>query len=140
MPKIWTRVVSLALVAGSAVLLSSCANQTISRSPTTAQTTTNIANQELKEVSFTLSWLLQAVDAPLAIAIEKEYFAQEGIAVRFDRGYGSADSINKIASGVYDIGEGDMYSMMEFNQKNPNDIIGCCGNKVQPIATCNCRC
>ncbi|WP_210404645.1 ABC transporter substrate-binding protein [Chroococcidiopsis sp. TS-821] len=123
MPKVWTKFIALALVAGSAVYLGSCANQTTSQPPTTAQTAVNNPNRELREVRFTLSWLLQAVDAPLAIAIQKGYFAEEGIAVRFDRGYGSADSINKIASGVYDIGEGDMYSMVEFNQKNPNDKL-----------------
>ncbi|MES1023876.1 ABC transporter substrate-binding protein [Gloeocapsa sp. BRSZ] len=123
MPKIWTKFIALALVAGSAVYLGSCATQTTSQPSATAQTAVNNTNRELREVSFTLSWLLQAVDAPLATAIQKGYFAEEGIAVKFERGYGSADSINKIASGVYDIGEGDLYSMVEFNQKNPNDKL-----------------
>lgn len=78
---------------------------------------------ELTPVKFTLSWLFQAVDAPLAIALEQGYFAEEGLEVTFDRGFGSADSITKIAAGQYDIGEGDMYSMMEFNEQNPDQQL-----------------
>ncbi|MGB3310663.1 MAG: ABC transporter substrate-binding protein [Nodosilinea sp.] len=78
---------------------------------------------ELTPVSFTLSWLLQAVDAPLAVALEQGYFAEEGLEVSFERGFGSADSITKIAAGQYDIGEGDMYSMIEFNEQNPDDQL-----------------
>ncbi len=78
------------------------------------------APAELETVSFTLSWLLQGVDAPLTTAIERGYFADQGIEVAFDRGFGSADSITKIAAGQYDIGEGDLYAMMEFNQENPD--------------------
>ncbi len=78
---------------------------------------------ELTPVKFTLSWLFQGVDAPLAIALEQGYFAEEGLDVTFERGFGSADSITKIAAGQYDIGEGDMYSMMEFNEKNPDQQL-----------------
>ncbi len=82
-------------------------------------TTTEAKPESLTTVKFTLSWLLQGVDAPLTLAIERGYFAEEGINVQFERGYGSADTANKIAAGQYDMGFGDMYSMIEFNQKNP---------------------
>lgn len=92
--------------------------------PTTTEETAAAPDaDELTPVSFTLSWLLQAVDAPLAIALEQGYFAEEGLEVSFERGFGSADSITKIAAGQYDIGEGDMYSMIEFNEQNPDDQL-----------------
>ncbi|MEO1403376.1 MAG: ABC transporter substrate-binding protein [Cyanobacteria bacterium J06635_1] len=77
----------------------------------------------LTQVKFTLSWLLQGVDAPLTLAIDRGYFAEEGLEVSFDRGYGSADTSSKIAAGQYDMGFGDMYSMIEFNQQNPDDKL-----------------
>lgn len=79
--------------------------------------------QSLTPVRFTLSWLLQGVDAPLTLAIERGYFAEEGVDVQFERGYGSADTATKIAAGQYDMGFGDMYSMLEFNERNPNEKL-----------------
>jgi NitT/TauT family transport system substrate-binding protein len=79
--------------------------------------------QELTPVSFSLSWLLQGVDAGLTTAIDRGYFAEEGLDVTFERGFGSADSITKIAAGQYDIGEGDIYAMIEFNEKNPDQEL-----------------
>lgn len=79
--------------------------------------------ESLTTVKFTLSWLLQGVDAPLTLAMERGYFAEEGIEIQFERGYGSADTASKIAAGQYDMGFGDMYSMIEFNQQNPDDKL-----------------
>ncbi len=98
-----------------------CGSTGTAEAPSTAEETTTAATPEsLQTVRFTLSWLLQGVDAPLTVAIERGYFAEEGIEVEFERGFGSADSITKIAAGQYDIGEGDIYAMMEFNKENPD--------------------
>ena len=88
-----------------------------------AETAPETEPQELTPVKFTLSWLLQGVDAPLTLAIERGYFAEEGLDVQFERGYGSADTASKIAAGQYDIGFGDMYSMIEFNEQNPDQKL-----------------
>lgn len=77
----------------------------------------------LTPVKFTLSWLLQGVDAPLTLAMERGYFAEEGLEIAFERGYGSAGTASTIAAGQYDLGFGDMYSMIEFNQENPDDKL-----------------
>jgi NitT/TauT family transport system substrate-binding protein len=79
--------------------------------------------QDLTPVKFTLSWLLQGVDAPMTLAMERGYFAEEGLDVTFERGYGSADTASKIAAGQYDMGFGDMYSMIEFNEQNPDQKL-----------------
>lgn len=81
------------------------------------------APADLTPVKFTLSWLLQGVDAPLMLAMDRGYFAEEGIDLSFERGYGSAGTASTIAAGQYDIGFGDMYSMIEFNQENPDDKL-----------------
>jgi NitT/TauT family transport system substrate-binding protein len=106
--------------------LVACGGSTEVATPDATDTTTEAAaptTEELTPVKFTLSWLFQGVDAPLAIALEQGYFTEEGLEVTFERGFGSADSITKVAAGQYDIGEGDMYSMMEFNEKNPDQQL-----------------
>lgn len=85
-------------------------------SPINTQTT---QPQELKTVKVTLSWLLQGVDAPLILAIEKGYFKEAGINVVWERGFGNGDAVTKLGAGQYDIGFSDVYNMMEFNEKNP---------------------
>ncbi len=81
------------------------------------------APKEKKDVKFTLAWLLQGTDAPITLAIDKGYYAEEGLNVTFERGYGSADTASKVASGQYDIGMGDIYNMIEFNEKNPDKKV-----------------
>lgn len=115
-----------ALLLAASLTVSACAGPTEVATPDAAETAAEAAapsTTELTPVRFTLSWLFQGVDAPLAIALEQGYFAEEGLDVTFERGFGSADSITKIAAGQYDIGEGDMYSMMEFNEKNPDQQL-----------------
>ncbi|WP_197064780.1 ABC transporter substrate-binding protein [Leptolyngbya sp. KIOST-1] len=92
-------------------------------SPTAESTAAAPDTDELTPIRFTLSWLFQGVDAPLAIALDQGYFAEEGVDVTFERGFGSADSITKVAAGQFDIAEGDMYAMMEFNDNNPDDQL-----------------
>ncbi|MEM9449645.1 MAG: ABC transporter substrate-binding protein [Cyanobacteria bacterium P01_E01_bin.6] len=91
--------------------------------PAEVETEAAATPDELTPVNFTLSWLLQGVDGPLMLAIERGYFAEEGLDVSFERGYGSSGTAATIAAGQYDIGFGDMYSMIEFNQQNPDDKL-----------------
>lgn len=114
--------IALAAVFG----LSSCQNpeSTITQdAETTAETAASAETQDLIPVKFTLSWLLQGVDAPMTLAMERGYFAEEGLEVQFERGYGSSDTASKIAVGQYDMGFGDMYSMIEFNEQNPDQKL-----------------
>jgi NitT/TauT family transport system substrate-binding protein len=68
---------------------------------------------------FTLDFLIQGPQAPFILALEKGYYAREGINLTIDRGFGSADAVTKIASGAYDLGYADINSMIEFNARNP---------------------
>jgi len=70
-------------------------------------------------IKFVLDWAIQGPQAPFIVALEKGYFAEEGLAVVMDRGYGSADAVTKVASGAYQIGYGSLDAMIEFNVKNP---------------------
>lgn len=70
-------------------------------------------------VKFTLDFAFQGPQGPFLLAQDKGYYEREGLNVTIDRGFGSADAIAKIASGAYDMGFGDINSMMEFNARNP---------------------
>lgn len=128
MVKPWIRL-STSCLAASMLLLAACSQPeatTDAAAPEASETEAVAeaeAPEELVPVRFTLSWLLQGLDAPLTVALEKGYFEAEGLDVAFERGFGSADSITKIAAGQYDMGEGDIYAMMEFNEKNPDNPL-----------------
>lgn len=68
---------------------------------------------------FTLDFAIQASQAPFIVALDKGYYAREGINVTIDRGLGSADALTKVASGAYDLGYADLSAMVEFNVRNP---------------------
>jgi NitT/TauT family transport system substrate-binding protein len=125
--KLWLRnLIASGIVMAALAGVTAC--QTPPEPPTategTEETTATAADtEELTTVRFTLSWLLQGVDAPLTLAIERGYFIEEGLDIQFERGYGSADTTNKIAAGQYDMGFGDMYAMVEFNEQNPDDQL-----------------
>jgi NitT/TauT family transport system substrate-binding protein len=73
------------------------------------------AAEKLRMIS---DWAFQAQAAVFTNAIDKGYFAEQGLEVAIDRGFGSADAITKLASGAYDVGFGDINSMIDFNAKN----------------------
>ncbi|MCX8200678.1 MAG: ABC transporter substrate-binding protein [Candidatus Caldarchaeum sp.] len=78
---------------------------------------------QLFSVKFVLDWAISGPQAPFIVALEKGYFAQEGLAVTMDRGYGSADAVTKVASGVYQLGYGSLDVLIEFNAKNPGQEL-----------------
>jgi NitT/TauT family transport system substrate-binding protein len=72
------------------------------------------------QVRFTLDWAYQGPQAPFLVALYKGFFAEEGLSVTIDRGYGSAKVISDVAAGLFDVGFGDMNSLIEFKSKNPD--------------------
>ncbi len=71
-------------------------------------------------VKFTLDFVIQGPHAPFFLAAERGHYAREGINLTaLDAGRGSSDTVNRIASGAYDIGIGDINALIEFNSKNP---------------------
>ncbi len=120
------RSLSLILIAAP-VVLSSCQSQQPNATTTPAAAggtaTTAADTTQKRAIKVNPSWLLQGDNAPLTIAIDKGYFSTEGLDVKIERGYGSSDTITKVAAGQVEIGFGDIYSMMEFNAKNPNDPV-----------------
>jgi NitT/TauT family transport system substrate-binding protein len=81
--------------------------------------------QQPKAVKFALDFTIQGPQGMFLLANEKGYLQQEGIAMTIDRGFGSGDTVQKVAAGTYEMGFGDINSAIEFNAKNPGkEVIG----------------
>ena len=121
------------LLAASTALVVACnaapPSTTTSGDKASAPTTTasspagNTDKKAKQEIRVQLPFLKQSLDAPLIWAIEKGYFAEEGLNVSYERGFGNADTISKLGTGKYDMAFSDIYNAMEFNDKNPNEKI-----------------
>lgn len=71
------------------------------------------------QIRFQLDWRFEGPSAPFLMAAEKGYFADEGLDVQIDSGSGSAGAINRVASGAYEMGFGDLNALIEFLAENP---------------------
>ncbi|RDI61974.1 ABC transporter substrate-binding protein [Microvirga subterranea] len=93
------------VLAGAALLIGSAAAQ--------AQT----------PVRFSLDWRWEGPAAPFAVALDKGYFKAEGLDVTIDPAAGSREPISRVASGTYDVGFGDVNSLVRFRDENPESGI-----------------
>lgn len=64
-------------------------------------------------VKFTLDFKVTSQTSPFLLALAKGYYAAEGLDVQIDVGAGSVASITRVASGAYDLGLGDISSLIE---------------------------
>lgn len=129
MKKVSKRLSSLSLLAASVLIFGGCNSQPTATAPAGGGTAGSPAAspatnpQGLKAVRVQLSFLKQSLDAPLILAIKNGYFAQEGLNVSYERGFGNSDTISKLGTGKFDLSFSDMYNALEFNEKNPNDRV-----------------
>jgi NitT/TauT family transport system substrate-binding protein len=71
------------------------------------------------KVKLVLDWQIQGPQAPFITAKAIGAFAARDLDVAIDRGTGSQKTIEQVATGTYDVGYGDINSMIEYNVKNP---------------------
>jgi ABC-type nitrate/sulfonate/bicarbonate transport system substrate-binding protein len=76
-------------------------------------------SQTPTRLRFTLDFRISGQTAPFLLALYKGYYAAEGLDVAIDVGSGSVASITRTASGAYDMGFGDVSSLIEFNATQP---------------------
>jgi len=70
-------------------------------------------------IKFSLDFKFEGPAAPFVVAIDKGYFKAEGLDVTIDTAGGSLEPINRVASGTYDMGFGDINSLIKFRDANP---------------------
>ncbi len=68
---------------------------------------------------FALDWKFEGPAAPYVLAVDKGYYAAEGLAVEVTEGAGSLDAIPKVATGAFPVGFTDINSLMKFLDQNP---------------------
>ena len=76
-----------------------------------------------EKVPFTLSWKLMGNFAPIYLAVDRGYFAAGGVELDIVAGDGSANVVKRLASGAYQIGVGDVASVIRFNALNPDSRV-----------------
>jgi NitT/TauT family transport system substrate-binding protein len=75
--------------------------------------------QETK-LKFQLDWRFEGPSALFLWPQAKGYFKAAGLDVTIDAGNGSGGTVQRVASGTYDIGFADMAALMEFHANNPD--------------------
>lgn len=66
-------------------------------------------------IKLVLDFAIQGQQSPFAYGADNGIFSKEGLNVQVDRGYGSADSISKVATGTYDVAFADLGVAIQFN-------------------------
>jgi NitT/TauT family transport system substrate-binding protein len=69
-------------------------------------------------VKFTLDWKFEGPSAPFLVALERGYFAAEGLDVTIEPGSGSVEPITRVASGSHQIGFGDINTLIKLRDQN----------------------
>jgi len=70
-------------------------------------------------VKFTLDSRLEGPSAPFLLSLDKGYYKAEGLDVSIDSAADSLESIRRVASGNYDMGLGDINSLIKLRDASP---------------------
>jgi NitT/TauT family transport system substrate-binding protein len=74
-------------------------------------------------IKFSLDFKFEGPSAPFLVAIDKGYYKTEGLDVTVDSASGSLEPITRVASGVYDLGFGDINSLIQYRDANPGNPV-----------------
>ena len=86
-----------------------------------AATAANLAvAQTQTPIKFSLDFKFEGPSAPFLVAIDKGYYRAEGVNVTIDTAAGSLEPITRVAAGTYDMGFGDINSLIKFRDQNSN--------------------
>src|SRR6202140_3158593 len=70
-------------------------------------------------VNFSLDFKFEGPSAPFLLPLDKGYYKAEGLSVSIETAAGSLEPIDRVASGAYDMGFGDINSLIKFRDANP---------------------
>ncbi|WP_313601938.1 ABC transporter substrate-binding protein [Rhizobium sp.] len=74
-------------------------------------------------IKFTLDWKFEGPAAGFLLAVDKGYFKEEGLNVTIDTGNGSVEAIPRVATGTYQMGFGDINSLIKFLDEDPSQKV-----------------
>src|ERR1700690_1820526 len=70
-------------------------------------------------IKFSLDFDFEGPSAPFLLPVDKGYYKAEGRAVSIDTAANSLEPIDRVASGAYDMGFGDINTLIKFRDANP---------------------
>ena len=70
-------------------------------------------------IKFSLDFSFEGSSAPFLLPLDKGYYKAEGLDVSIDTASNSLEPISRVASGDYDMGFGDINSLIKFRDANP---------------------
>lgn len=88
----------------------------------------------LAKVRYRFDWLPRGNYAPLFIAREKGYFADENLEVQIDNGNGSGNATKLVGSGEYEFGQSDSLTMAVGKSKGAKVKAVFMMNQKSPLA------
>lgn len=102
--------------------------------------------QDLQNVTLRLAFTAGGIDAPFFVALEKGYFAEEGINLEILDGNGSTSTIQAVGNGTIQIGNASLGALVQASaaagfdnitavfglvQKDPSSIISLAGSGIK---------
>lgn len=75
------------------------------------------------DIKLTLDWRFEGPAAGFLLAQDNGYFADEGLNVTIDIGNGSVEAIPRVATGAYQLGFGDINSLIKFLDEDPSQPV-----------------
>jgi NitT/TauT family transport system substrate-binding protein len=75
------------------------------------------------DIRFTLDWRFEGPAAGFLLAQDNGYFEEEGLNVTIDTGNGSVEAIPRVATGAYQMGFGDINSLIKFLDEDASQPV-----------------
>ncbi len=79
------------------------------------------ANAE--NLKFSLEWLIGGRHVGFYVALEKGYYRDQGLNVAIERGYGSGDTVKRVATGSADFGIADTTTLLSARANNETPVV-----------------